>query len=190
MGVELGNGEAAASVLTCAAKFEEALRNHSDPDRAHEHSKARVTTLYFSSRMEAAWREKNEGLAMFMADKITDNDKQLALLSTRDRELLATKLLDIGKSILRSCHQGGKLVAEGNRAPDALRWMQKAFQVIEPLECTSKSELAELKRAVLRSLARGYFLASSHDPENLTRAEVALEEIISTIDPSVDHVRD
>ncbi|KAI6020837.1 hypothetical protein BKA83DRAFT_4291597 [Pisolithus microcarpus] len=65
--------------------------------------------------------------------------------------------------------------------------MQKAFQVIEPLECTSKSELAELKRAVLRSLARGYFLASSHDPENLTRAEVALEEIISTIDPSVDH---
>ncbi|KAI5992509.1 hypothetical protein EDD15DRAFT_2197080 [Pisolithus albus] len=210
MGVELGNGEAAASVLTCAAKFEEALRNHSDPDRAHEHSKARVTTLYFSSRMEAvrllsfywviglifigvlalapqAWREKNEGLAMFMADKITDNDKQLALLSTRDRELLATKLLDIGKSILRSCHQGGKLVAEDNRAPDALRWMQKAFQVIEPLECTSKSELAELKRAVLRSLARGYFLASSHDPENLTRAEVALEEIISTIDPSVDH---
>ncbi|KAI5992168.1 hypothetical protein EDD15DRAFT_2197189 [Pisolithus albus] len=210
MGVELGNGEAAASVLTCAAKFEEALRNHSDPDRAHEHSKARVTTLYFSSRMEAvrllsfywviglifigvlalapqAWREKNEGLAMFMADKITDNDKQLALLSTRDRELLATKLLDIGKSILRTCHQGGKLVAEGNRAPDALRWMQKAFQVIEPLECTSKSELAELKRAVLRSLARGYFLASSHDPENLTRAEVALEEIISTIDPSVDH---
>ncbi|KIO03245.1 hypothetical protein M404DRAFT_625830 [Pisolithus tinctorius Marx 270] len=184
---ELGNSESAASVLTCAAKFEEALRNHSDPDRTHEHSKARVTTLYFSSRMEAAWREKNEGLAMFMADKITDNDKQLALLSTRDRELLASKLLDIGKSILRTCHQGGKLMADGNRAPDALRWMQKAFQVIEPLECTPNSELAELKRAVLRSLARGYFLASSHDPENLTRAEVALEEIISTIDPSVDH---
>ncbi|KAI6000917.1 meiosis protein SPO22/ZIP4 like-domain-containing protein, partial [Pisolithus marmoratus] len=184
---ELGNSESAASVLTCAAKFEEALRNHSDPDRTYEHSKARVTTLYFSSRMEAAWREKNEGLAMFMADKITDNDKQLALLSIRDRELLAAKLLDIGKSILRTCHQGGKLMAEGNRAPDALRWMQKAFQVIEPLECTPNSELAELKRAVLRSLARGYFLASSHDPENLTRAEVALEEIISTIDPSADH---
>ncbi|KAI6152903.1 meiosis protein SPO22/ZIP4 like-domain-containing protein, partial [Pisolithus thermaeus] len=179
---ELGNSEAAASVLTCAAKFEEALRNHSDPDRAHEHSKARVTTLYFSSRMEAAWREKNEGLAMFMADKITGLDP-----GRNRRELLATKLLDIGKSILRACHQGGKLVAEGNRAPDALRWMQKAFQVIEPLECSHHSELAELKRAVLRSLARGYFLASSHDPENLTRAEVALEEIISTIDPSVDH---
>ncbi|KAI6165514.1 meiosis protein SPO22/ZIP4 like-domain-containing protein [Pisolithus thermaeus] len=179
---EVGNSEAAASVLTCAAKFEEALRNHSDPDRAHEHSKARVTTLYFSSRMEAAWREKNEGLAMFMADKITGLDP-----GRNRRELLATKLLDIGKSILRACHQGGKLVVEGNRAPDALRWMQKAFQVIEPLECSPNSELAELKRAVLRSLARGYFLASSHDPENLTRAEVALEEIISTIDPSVDH---
>ncbi|KAL4071139.1 hypothetical protein V8B97DRAFT_2024035 [Scleroderma yunnanense] len=184
-GVELGNSESAASVLISAAKYEEALRNHDDPDRTHQLSKARVTTLYFSSRMEAVRLSSphgvmalilidlcNEGLATFMADK---------------RELLATKLLDIGKSILRTCHQGGKLITEGNRAPDALRWMQKAFQVIEPLACTSSPELAELKRSVLRSLARGYFLASSQDPENLTRAEVALDEVISTIDSSIDH---
>ncbi|KAI5997768.1 hypothetical protein EDC04DRAFT_2612500 [Pisolithus marmoratus] len=240
VGAELGNSESAASVLTCAAKFEEALRNHSDPDRTHEHSKARVTTLYFSSRMEAvrllcfyrviglifmgilalahtqAWREKNEGLAMFMADKITGLNpgrnrmritKWLILshqttinnlhcfpsvtLLISHLSLLAritgNQVTGHREIHLRTCHQGGKLMAEGNRAPDALRWMQKAFQVIEPLECTPNSELAELKRAVLRSLARGYFLASSHDPENLTRAEVALEEIISTIDPSADH---
>ncbi|KAL4069087.1 hypothetical protein J3A83DRAFT_4095527 [Scleroderma citrinum] len=134
-----------------------------------------------------AWREKNEGLATFMADKVTDG--YLSLLSTRDRELLATKLLDIGKSILRTCHQGGKLITEGNRAPDALRWMQKAFQVIEPLACTSSPELAELKvcDSGMYLLTRGYFLASSQDPENLTRAEVALDEVISTIDSSIDH---
>ncbi|KAG6334327.1 hypothetical protein ID866_4762 [Astraeus odoratus] len=184
---ELGNSESATSVLICAAQYEEALRNQDDPDRTHEIAKARVTTLYFSSRMEAAWRDKNEGLAAFMADKIIGNDRQLSLLSTRDRELLATKLLDIGKSILRTCHQSGKLIAEGSRAPDTLRWMQKAFQIIEPLACATSPELAELKRSILRSLARGYFLASSQDPENLTRAEVALEEVISTIDPAVDH---
>jgi hypothetical protein len=37
-------------------------------------------------------------------------------------------------------------------------------------------------------LARGYFLSSSQDPENLIRAETALEEVIATIDTSVDHV--
>lgn len=40
------------------------------------------------------------------------------------------------------------------------------------------------------TLARGYFLASSQDPENLVRAETALEEVIATIDTSVDTVRD
>lgn len=37
-------------------------------------------------------------------------------------------------------------------------------------------------------LARGYFLSSSQDPENLIKAETALEEVIATIDTSVDHV--
>lgn len=39
------------------------------------------------------------------------------------------------------------------------------------------------------SLARGYFLASSQDPENLVRAEAALEEVIATMDTSVETVR-
>ncbi|KAF9231600.1 hypothetical protein BU15DRAFT_68195 [Melanogaster broomeanus] len=185
--VEVGNIDSAACVLACAARYEEALKNVNDPDGQHLHAMARVTTVYFSTRMETAWREKNEGLAMFMADKITENDRQLALLSVRDRELLVSKLLDIGKSILRACDQSGKLLAEGGKALDALRWLKKAFQVIEPLDCSATSELLELKRSVLRSLARGYFLASSQDPENLTRAEAALEEVIATMDTSVDH---
>ncbi|KIJ58775.1 hypothetical protein HYDPIDRAFT_102026, partial [Hydnomerulius pinastri MD-312] len=132
-----------------------------------------------------AWREKNEGLATFMAEKITG--LQLALLSARDvsRELLVSKLLDIGKSILRGCNQGGKSLAEGSKAPDALWWMKKAFQLIEPLDCSVNPELVELKVCI--PAPRGYFLASSQDPENLTRAETALEEVIATIDTSVDH---
>ncbi|KAG2072988.1 SPO22-domain-containing protein [Suillus decipiens] len=185
---ELGHNDAASSVLSCAAKYEEALRNIDDPSGTNQQARACVTAVYFSTRMEAAWREGNEGLAAFMADKITENDGRLILLSNHDRETLATKLLDIGKSLLRSCYQDSKPVSEESKASEAIRWMQKAFSVIEPLDCATNAELAELKRSVLRSLARGYFLSSSQDPENLIRAETALEEVIATIDPSVDNV--
>ncbi|KAH7925693.1 SPO22-domain-containing protein [Leucogyrophana mollusca] len=186
---ELGNTDTAASVLACAAKYEEMLRSLDDPQDTHQQAKARVTTVYYSTRMEAAWREKNEGLANFMSDKVTENDRRLALLSNRDRELLASKLLDIGKSQLRDCYQSGTASMEGVNASDALRWMQKAFSMIEPLDCSESPGLAELKRSVLRSLARGFFLSSSRDPENLNRAEAALEEVIASIDSSVDNVR-
>lgn len=140
------------------------------------------------------------------------------------RETLATKLLDIGKSLLRSCYQDSKSASEETKANEAIRWMQKAFSVIEPLDCATNLELAELKVSIFeytnRSsfknlvrdrfsgvwvsepgfilwyngaqigplLARGYFLSSSQDPENLIRAETALEEVIATIDPSAHNV--
>ncbi|KAJ8589076.1 SPO22-domain-containing protein [Rhizopogon salebrosus TDB-379] len=185
---ETGHNDTASSVLGCAAKYEEALRNTGDPSGTNHQAKACVTAVYLSTRMEAAWREGNEGLAAFMADKVIENDGRLALLSNHDREMLATKLLDIGKSILRTCYEGSNSAPEEGKAHDAIRWMQKAFFVIEPLDCTTNTELRELKRSVLRSLARGYFLSSSQDPENLIRAETALEEVIATIDTSVDHV--
>ncbi|OJA21094.1 hypothetical protein AZE42_07730 [Rhizopogon vesiculosus] len=203
---EIGNNHSASSVLGCAAKvislllsfvryglsflkkYEEALRIIDDPSGTNHQAKACVTAVYLSTRMEAAWREGNEGLAAFMADKITENDGRLVLLSNHDREMLATKLLDIGKSLLRSCYEDSKSAVEASKVHEAIRWMQKAFSVIEPLDCATNIELAELKRSVLRSLARGYFLSSSQDPENLIRAETALEEVIATIDSSVDHV--
>lgn len=185
---ELGHNDTASGVLSCAAKYEEALRNIDDTSGTNQQARACVTAVYLSTRMEAAWREGNEGLAAFMADKVTENDGRLVLLSNHDRETLATKLLDIGKSLLRSCYQDNKLTPEESKANEAIRWMQKAFSVIEPLDCTANAGLAELKRSVLRSLARGYFLSSSQDPENLIRAETALEEVIATIDSSVDNV--
>lgn len=68
--LELGNSESAACILASAAKviiscsafssaltvtvqYEEALRNMDDPDGHYVHARARVTTVYFSSRMEA-----------------------------------------------------------------------------------------------------------------------------------------
>jgi hypothetical protein len=59
--------------------------------------------------------------------------------------MLATKLLDIGKSILRTCYEGSNSAPEEGKAHDAIRWMQKAFFVIEPLDCTTNAELRELK---------------------------------------------
>jgi len=92
------------------------------------------------------------------------------MLITFQREILATKLLDIGKSILRSCYDDSGSAPEESKAQDAIRWMQKAFSVIEPLDCSTNAELAELKvrgfqhsdlfslnpwqRSVLRSLGK------------------------------------
>lgn len=38
-------------------------------------------------------------------------------------------------------------------------------------------------------LARAYYLSSSEDPENLSKAEASLQELVSSADNSVDHVR-
>lgn len=37
-------------------------------------------------------------------------------------------------------------------------------------------------------LARAYYLSSSHDPDNLDKAEASLNELIDTIDSAADRV--
>jgi len=148
---ETGSNDLAASVLACAAKYEESLRGAEDPQGLHSQAKARASVLYYSSRMEAAWREGNDAAAEFMLHKITDNDQCLALLQPRDRELLAAKILQIGKALLRT---GSR---EVERAPqsvrDSVKWLQRAFAMIEPLENAANTAEGELKRSILRSLA-------------------------------------
>lgn len=39
------------------------------------------------------------------------------------------------------------------------------------------------------SAARAYFLSSSDDSENLARADAALQELVTSLDESTDHVR-
>lgn len=61
------------------------------------------------------------------------------------RELLAAKLLEIGKSILRGNSGEASGSGDGVKAQDAVRWMQKAYNVIEQLDNIVTPGMAELK---------------------------------------------
>ncbi|THU92597.1 hypothetical protein K435DRAFT_726088 [Dendrothele bispora CBS 962.96] len=172
---ELGNNDAAASVLTSAAKFEEMLRVASDPDGSHRQSKACATIVYFSSRMEAAWKEGNYTVAEFMSQKIIDNDQRLAL-PAHDRSMLAAKFHAIGKSMLKDQTEPRR-----SKPSDAVVWLQKAFSIADQLE-DSTSGVPQLKISILRTLARAYFLSESFDS-----AEATLEELVPSIDALSDH---
>ncbi|KAJ7088423.1 meiosis protein SPO22/ZIP4 like-domain-containing protein [Mycena belliarum] len=170
---EVGNADVAGSVLSSAARFEELLRNADDPAGAHRAERACATVVYFSCRMEAAWKEGNHSVAGFMAQKITDDEQRLALLLPHDRERLASKLHEIGKSVLKA--QAG--AAAGSDAPEAIPWLQKAFAIVDRLDEAAGLGIPELKIAILRTMARAYFISGSYD-----RAEAALDELIPTID--------
>ncbi|GLB36795.1 putative oxidation-reduction process [Lyophyllum shimeji] len=169
---EVGRHDVAARVLTSAAKYEELLRNVDDPDGAQSNAIACGAVVYFSSRMEAAWKENNCTVADFMAQKIIDDDQRLALLPGHLRLQLASKFHRIGKSMLE----------HGTNPADAVNWLQKAFALADPLEDNVALGAAELKISILQALARAYFVAGSYD-----RAEATLDELIPSIDCSPDH---
>ncbi|KAK0446558.1 uncharacterized protein EV420DRAFT_1313772 [Desarmillaria tabescens] len=175
---ELGNNDMAGSVLTSAAKFEELLRNAPDPDGTHRQARARAIVVYFSSRMEAAWKEGNHTVADFMSSKITDDDQRLALLPPHDRTLLATKFHGIGRAILKSHATSDN---NGTKPADAVVWLQKAFTMADQLDDSAISGVPQLKISMLRTLARAYFLSGSYD-----RAEATLDELVPSIDSSDD----
>ncbi|KAJ6559308.1 meiosis protein SPO22/ZIP4 like-domain-containing protein [Mycena sp. CBHHK59/15] len=169
---EIGKSDAAGSVLTSAARFEELLRDADDAEGAHRVERASATVVYFSCRMEAAWKEGNYSVAAFMSQKITDDEQRLSLLPPHDRERLACKLHEIGKAVLKA--QGGKA---GNEGPEAAPWLQKAFSIADQLDDTAGLGIAGLKISILRTMARAYFISGSYD-----RAEAALDELIPTMD--------
>ena len=134
---------------------------------------------------------------------------------------LASKLLEIGKSLLRSPTEKRPSVEPG-RAQDSVKWIQRAFSLMESVESAETLEITELKVFSLSSLhqvilsefaelyfeeprwlfhlgsygyldphqitARAYFFTSSHDPDNLSRAEASLNELIASVDNSIDRV--
>ncbi|ESK93496.1 hypothetical protein Moror_1688 [Moniliophthora roreri MCA 2997] len=173
---DVGKNEAASSVLSSAAKFEEMLRVTNDPDGSHRQAKACAAIVYFSSRMEAAWKEGNYTVAEFMSRKITD-EQQLSQLPTQDRLSLAGKLYAIGKSILKD-----RTAIPRNNACESIVWLQKAFSVLDQLDDATIPTVSEEKIPILRTLAKAYFLSESYD-----RAETALQELIPSIDESSEH---
>lgn len=113
--------------------------------------------------------------------------ERLAHLSVRDRELLASKVLQIGRSLLISEGRGNDPKMDA-RAEEAVKWLQKAFSLAEHLDDTLTAGAADLKRSILRNLARAYVLSSSLNAEHLTRAETALNELLDSIPP--EHHKD
>ncbi|KAN0121444.1 hypothetical protein V8E52_003340 [Russula decolorans] len=183
---DMGKFELASSVLTSAAKFEQSLRNADDPQNLHRQSIAQTTVVYYCSRMEAAWKEGNDSVAQYMLRNITENNvERLAHLSARDRELLASKILEIGRSLLTGGAQDGERKVD-TRPEEAVMWLQKAFSLAEHLDDTLTAGAAELKRCILRNLVRAYVLSSGLNPENLVRAETALNELLDSIPPDDD----
>ncbi|KAJ8488783.1 hypothetical protein ONZ51_g3351 [Trametes cubensis] len=181
----VGETTLAAGVLGSAAKYVDLLRVADDPENGYEQARARAIILYYSSRMEVAFREGNSGVAEFMLEKVSaENDQYILLLTSSDRRTLAGKLLGIGKGMLRRNTQGEHTE---NGTGDTVKWIQKAFSIIEPLEDTVDAGDSQLRRSILRTLARAYFLSSGQDPENLARAEASLQELIESVDSSMDH---
>ncbi|CAA7266391.1 unnamed protein product [Cyclocybe aegerita] len=171
--LDAGNNSLAATVLTSAAKFEEQLKNASDSDDSHRQAIASATAVYYSTRMEAAWKEGNLTVADYMARKITDDNQRLGLLPPHVRDLLASKFHQIGRSLLKETNDGCK-------PADAVQWLQRAFSMADQEEGTAG--LTGLKISILRTMGRAYFLSESYD-----LAEGVLDELVPTIDASQDH---
>jgi hypothetical protein len=142
---------------------------------------------------------------------------------SHQRELLATKVLEIGRSHLNGGARDRDKKID-TRAEEAVIWLQKAFSLVEHLDDTLTAGAVELKvgsrfyrivwlivgrlrpqRCILRNLgllgrlvptffhltfrlvvltpARAYVLSSGLNPENLARAETALNELLDSIPP-------
>ncbi|KAF7311279.1 hypothetical protein MKEN_01029500 [Mycena kentingensis (nom. inval.)] len=179
---EAGDGALAGTVLASAARYEDTLRKSPDADGAHRVARICATLVYFAARMEAAWQEGNEGVADFMARKITEDEDKLKVLPPADQDRLACKFHEIGKALLKT---HSELTAAGTgsgaSATEAVAWLQKAFAIADRISGVDgepeAAGRATLKISVLRTMARAYFVTGAYD-----RAEAALDELIPTID--------
>ncbi|KAF8525122.1 hypothetical protein BU17DRAFT_42114 [Hysterangium stoloniferum] len=190
---DIQSHDMAGTVLGAAAKIEELLCNGDIPEAMYAQSKSRALIVYYTCRMEAAWKEGNEGVAQFMLRKITGTAPIL-------REQLASKILEIGKAIAREGSAAGKhksgVIRDEKRAQDAVKWIQKSLALIENLVIGETTGILELKASFLlcygvnstdcNILARVYYLASATDDENLNKAEATLHELITSIDDTCD----
>ncbi|KAL9715614.1 hypothetical protein Ac2012v2_000056 [Leucoagaricus gongylophorus] len=169
---EIKKNDVAATILTAAAKYEEMLRSLDDSDKVNQQSVACATVVYFSTRMEAAWREGNYAVAEYASHMIMSDDQRLAVLPPHDKKLLIYKLFQIGKSLLQD-----KGHSSPSKPSNAIDWLRNAFKLVEQLEEVTMPGTQELRISLLRTIARAYFLDGAYD-----RAEATLDEVIPSID--------
>ncbi|PPQ65610.1 hypothetical protein CVT24_011819, partial [Panaeolus cyanescens] len=193
----------AASVLSSAARFEDHLKSASDSESSHNQAIASATVMYYSSRMEAAWKEGNYAVAEYMSRKITGKRHTTSGSASpsrlqKQRELLAFKFHQIGRSLL----QASSSSQDGAKPEDAVQWVQRAFSLADQLQ-ESAPAVAELRISILRTLgkdfrisiqmlssidviasmltARAHFLSESYD-----RAESVLDELLPLLECNED----
>ncbi|KAF8310846.1 hypothetical protein DL93DRAFT_2099158 [Clavulina sp. PMI_390] len=200
-----GRHDTAMEILSAGAQYEESLRATDDELGVDAKSKSSAILSYYISRMEAAWSDANESVAYFMLQQALECQR-LEKFTILEIDLLASKVLDIGKSLIKATTAMEARSATGttpnarhiNNATAAVRWLQHAFQLAEQgnmelpdnqpqLEPSFLSQHSHIKvtfhgsstfiRSVLRALARAYFVSSEAEPENLSRAEIALKEL-------------
>ncbi|KXN85140.1 hypothetical protein AN958_11630 [Leucoagaricus sp. SymC.cos] len=174
-GNKTGKNNVAATVLTAAAKYEEMLRNSNNSDKIHQQSVACATIVYFSSRMEAAWKEGNHTVAEYTSQMIMSDDQRLTLLPPHDKKLLIQKLYQIGQSLLTDQEDRGAV-----KPSNAIDWLRSAFKLVDQLEEATAPDVLGLI-SLLRTLARAYFLDGAFD-----QAEATLDELMPSIDSPSD----
>ncbi|KAG8907771.1 hypothetical protein FRB99_002270 [Tulasnella sp. 403] len=170
----------ASGVLTRAAKLEQDLKDVEDPNNENTKSKAGAIASYYSSRMEGACKENNESVAWFMLGKAADK-QILQYLESSDIESLSAKVLDMGRLFLKSDKEEKAEFAEV-----AVKWLQQSLSMAEIADRNVENQrpsVLALKRAILRALARAYYLASVRDKSHLSRARETISTLLS--DPGV-----
>ncbi|CAE6532105.1 unnamed protein product [Rhizoctonia solani] len=184
------NDDRARSVMMSAAEYESLMKNLKEDDRDIL-SKESATAQYYCGRMDAAWKDGNEGVAFFMFEQATD-ERRLDILPVPDVEEILGRAVEIGKALLRkswskepetstttpASTQDAASAVDSKTAVVAIKWLQKTFQVLERVEHDDRSSLRSLREALLRSLARAYFASSSAVEFNLERAEATIDELI------------
>ena len=67
--------------------------------------------------------------------------------SSIQREILASKLLEIGKSLLKTLQPDGNHAVPG-ASRDPVKWIQKSLTIAEPLDDAARPHIKELKVSV------------------------------------------
>ncbi|KZO99626.1 hypothetical protein CALVIDRAFT_553111 [Calocera viscosa TUFC12733] len=179
---ELGS---AKNILETAAKMEEQLQSSEAPDNAEPRKRAEALTAYYSERMETEMQANNESVAYFMLQQCTD-ETRLSMLPLSEIELLGTKVLNIGKKIMKGTWDPDKDTGDNQeinakRAMSATKWFRAALQVLDRVNEQVSLGLRDLKRTTLRSLARAFFAASEINPETLASSEETIHQLLGTL---------
>ncbi|KAG8884008.1 hypothetical protein FRB98_002649 [Tulasnella sp. 332] len=171
----------ATSILTRAANLEARLQKVEDPSNEFIRAKAGAIVSYYSSRMEGAWKEGNEPVSFFMLGKAIA-DQYIQHVAPADIEQLTCKVFSQGKALLNTntSLEEVKAVEDSQRIVISVKWLQQALVLAERLGEQASQGIPRLKTAILRSLARAYFLSPTTDSTNLDRAEATIAELTAT----------